>query len=99
MKGSSYLYSQITKVLKMLSLYKQILLAPAQEVLIYHLKLFCGNICNFLLVLLPLGVTAVNFILQTTPEEKKSQGLTSGERAGQIQRLIILSPKASTKPT
>jgi hypothetical protein len=35
------------EVLQMLYLYMQLLLPPAEEVLIYNLKLFCRNICNF----------------------------------------------------
>jgi hypothetical protein len=34
-------------VLKMLSLYTYTFLAPADEVLIYLMKLICRNICNF----------------------------------------------------
>jgi hypothetical protein len=50
----------------------------------------------FLLVLLPLGVTVVNFVLQTTPWQK-TQKLRSGKRAGQILLFTILSPKTSDK--
>jgi hypothetical protein len=38
-----------SQVLKMLSVYMQTFLAPVEEVLIYSLKLFCRNICNFLM--------------------------------------------------
>jgi hypothetical protein len=34
-------------MLKVLSLYMQIFLALAEEVMIYHWELFCGNIRNF----------------------------------------------------
>jgi hypothetical protein len=62
------------EVKKVLSLYKQTFLALAEEVLIYPLKLFCKNICNFLMnifqFLFHSGVTVANFVLQTTSEEK-----------------------------
>jgi hypothetical protein len=62
------------EVLKMLSLYMQTFLAPVEEVLIYPLKLFCRNICNFptniFFYVFLLGVTVVNVVLQTTPEER-----------------------------
>jgi hypothetical protein len=63
----------------MLSLYTYTFLTSAEEVLIYHLKLFWG-------------VTLVNLALQTTPQKKKSQGVRSGERASHVPQLIILSP-------
>jgi hypothetical protein len=60
------------EVLKMMPLYKQTFLPQAEEVLIYSLKLFCRNICNFptnsFLQFFRSGVTVVNFILQIAPE-------------------------------
>jgi hypothetical protein len=56
----------------------QILIAQAEGVLIYPLKLFCKHICNFLLFYF------FRVIPQTTPEEKKIKELRSGERNGQI---------------
>ena len=41
-------------------------------------------------------VIAVNVVLQTTPEEKITR-IRSGEHAGQIPLLIILSPKTLDK--
>jgi hypothetical protein len=59
----------------MLSLYMQTFLAPAEEILIYLLKMHCRNILNFPMnvffqFFFCSGVTAVNFVLQITPEEK-----------------------------
>jgi hypothetical protein len=58
-----------------LSLYMQTFLAPAEEVLIYLLKILCRNIWNeptivFFQSFFCSRVTAVNFVLQTTPEEE-----------------------------
>jgi hypothetical protein len=63
------------KVFKMLSFYRQTFLAPAEGVLIYPLKLFCRNICNFPMNIffnssLRSVVTVVDLVLQTTSEEK-----------------------------
>jgi hypothetical protein len=84
----------------MLSFYILHILTLAEEVLIYPLKLFCRNICNFSINIFfqffCSGVTVVFFVLQTTPEEKTTR-IRSGERAYQIPLLIILSPKISDK--
>jgi hypothetical protein len=63
------------EMLKMLFLYTQTFLAPMEDILIYHLKLFCRNICNFptnvfFWLFFCLGVAVVNFVLQTTPDEE-----------------------------
>jgi hypothetical protein len=63
------------EVLKMLSLYVQIFFTPVKNILIYHLKLFCRNICFSLwkVSFVPLGGgggAVIHFVLQTIPELK-----------------------------
>jgi hypothetical protein len=85
----------------MLPLYTQTFLSPAEEVLIYTLKLFCRNIWNFPMNIFFYSSSVRELLLQTRsfkqPQRKKSQGLRSGERAGQMPLLIILSPETSDK--
>jgi hypothetical protein len=52
------------EMLKFVSIYTQTFLSPAEEVLIYSMKLQFPN------EYFREGVTIVNFVLQTTPEEK-----------------------------
>jgi hypothetical protein len=80
-------------VLKTLSLSTWTFLALAKEVLIYTLKPLCRNI---FFSFLRAGVTLLSSLPFKQPQ-KKSQGLRSGERAGQTPLLIILSPKTSDK--
>jgi hypothetical protein len=59
----------------MLSFYTQTFLAPAEEVFIYRLKILSRNILKFptnvfIQSFFRSRVTAVNVVLQTTPEEK-----------------------------
>jgi hypothetical protein len=58
----------------MLSLYTYTFLAPAGEIVNYLLKMLCTNIWNLLtnvfFQFFRSMVTAVKFVLQTTPEEK-----------------------------
>jgi hypothetical protein len=75
MKGSSYLCAQITSGFENSVLLHVDITPPEEEVLIYPLKLFRRNSCNFptnifFSFLFPSGVIVVNFVLQTTPEEK-----------------------------
>jgi hypothetical protein len=61
-------------VLKMMSLYIQIFLTLAEEVLLYPLKLFCTNIFNFPINIFfsffSLGVPVVSFVLHRSTDEK-----------------------------
>jgi hypothetical protein len=65
------------EMLKMVTLYTQTFLSLAEEVLIYPSKLFCRNTFNFftniLFYFFRSGVTVVDFVLLTTPEEKISR--------------------------
>jgi hypothetical protein len=102
MKGSSYLCSQITggdesAVL----LHAQITCTgrkgsdlPSEDVLQEYLQFPYDY---FLLVLLPFRGYCCKFCPPNNPRRKKSQGLRSGEHAGQIPLLIILFPKTSDK--
>jgi hypothetical protein len=62
------------EVLKMLSLYTQTFIAPAEDILIYLLKMNCRNIWNFpanvfFQFFFCSRVIPVNFVLQITPEK------------------------------
>jgi hypothetical protein len=99
-KGSSYLYSQITGVVESaVALHADIPRTggrgsdlPFEAVMQEYLQFPYEY---FILVLLPFGGYCYNLLPSNNPRRKKSQGLRSGERAGQMPLLIILSPKTS----
>jgi hypothetical protein len=78
MKGSSYLCSQITGGVENAVPLHVDIPRTGGEGLIYLLKMLCRNISNFptnvfFQFLSRSRVTAVNFVLQATPEEKISR--------------------------
>lgn len=84
----------------MLSLYVCICFEPTEDVLIYILKLFCRNICNF-----PMNICFQFFFRgnccklcpTNNSRRKKSQGLSWGECSDQIRLMIIVSMKTRDK--
>jgi hypothetical protein len=82
MRGSSYLSSHIEEGFENAVRLHVDIPAPAEEVLIYLLQILCRNILNFptnvfFRFFFRSRVIDVNFVLQTTPDEK-SHGLRSG---------------------
>jgi hypothetical protein len=96
MKGSFYLCSQITgSVENAVPLHVHIPCTGgrgsdllSEDALQEYLKFPCECF---------LSVHLLKTLSFKQPQKKKSQGLRSGEHAGQISLLIILSPKTSNK--
>jgi hypothetical protein len=100
MKGSSYLCSQIIEgVENAVPLHIDVPRIGGSSDLpfIAVLQEYLQFACEYILLVLPFGGYCCKLCPSINPRRKKLQGLRSGERAGQIPLLIILSSKTSDK--